>query len=63
MTFIEQHKIIARLSYYSGKMSRVDYDEYEMLRSRDKEDEDFEKPSRVRLQELYEKYVPERYRW
>ncbi|MBI4809978.1 MAG: hypothetical protein HY800_00730 [Ignavibacteriales bacterium] len=62
MTKIEQHKIIDMLRDYLHKMSSRDLDDFEMLRKRDRDDEDLDAISRRQLTELYVKYVPERFR-
>jgi hypothetical protein len=62
MTIVEQHNIIKLLSEYSHKMRGKDLDEFEMMRKRDKDDEELDALRRKRLLELFERYVPERYR-
>ncbi len=62
MTKIEQHKIIETLGDYLHKMSGRDLDDFEMLRKRDRDDEDLDELARRRLSELNVKYVPERFR-
>jgi hypothetical protein len=62
MTKIEQHKIIDLLRDYLHKMSGSDMDDFEMLRKRDRDDEDLDTLGRRRLSELYVKYVPDRFR-
>ena len=62
MTRVEQHKIIETLQDYLHKMRPRDLDEFEMMRKRDRDDEDLDEFSRHRLTELYRKYVPERLR-
>lgn len=47
---------------YAHKMKGKDADEFDVLRKREKDDEDFDSKARTKLTELYEKYVPERYR-
>jgi len=39
-----------------------DLDEFEMMRKRDRDDEDLDEMTRRRLTELFVKYVPERLR-
>ena len=60
MTRVEQHKIIESLMDYVHKMRGTDMDDFEMLRKRDRDDEDLDFLSRTRLTELFAKYVPER---
>jgi hypothetical protein len=43
-------------------MKGKDYDEFEVLRKRDRDDEDFDSISRNKLTELFVKYVPDRFR-
>lgn len=62
MTKTEQHKIIDTLRDYVHKMSGRDLDDFEMLRKRDRDDEDLDAISLRQLTELYIKYVPERLR-
>ena len=62
MTRVEQHKIIEMLRDYTHKMRGRDLDDFEMFRKRDRDDEDFDEPSRNRLTALYVQYVPERFR-
>ena len=62
MTRVEQRKMIESLMDYMHKMRGTDLDDYEMLRKRDRDDEDLDILSRRRLMELYTKYIPERLR-
>lgn len=62
MTRVEQHKIIEMLNEYSHKMRGKDLDEFEMMRKRDRDDEELDDMRRKRLMELFERYVPERFR-
>jgi hypothetical protein len=62
MTKVEQHKIVEMLVDYLHKMSGIDLDDFEMLRKRDRDDEDLDELARRRLSELNVKYVPERFR-
>ena len=54
--------MIEMLNDYVHKMSGFDLDEFEMLRKRDRDDEDLDGLTRHRLTELYSLYVPERLR-
>ncbi len=54
--------MIQLLMDYSHKMKGKDADDLDMFRKRDKDDEDLDTLSRKRLTELFEKYVPERFR-
>ena len=62
MTRIEQHKIVEALQDYVHRMRGRDLDEFEMMRKRDRDDEDLDELTRYRLTEIYVKYVPERLR-
>ena len=62
MTRVEQHKMIGVLEDYEHTMRGVDLYEFEMMRKRDRDDEDLDILSRRRLTEIYMKYVPERLR-
>jgi hypothetical protein len=62
MTKVEQHNIIENLNDYMHKMSGRDLDEFEMMRKRDRDDEDLDELTRRRLSEIYVKYIPERLR-
>ena len=61
MTRIEQHKMIETLREYENKMKGRDLDDFEMLRKRDRDDEDLDEVARRRLIEIFRKYVPERF--
>jgi len=62
MTRVEQHKIIELLRDYANIMRGRDLDEFEMMRKRDRDDEELDEITRRRLTELYVRYVPERFR-
>ena len=62
MTKIEQHKVVETLRDYIHKMNGRELDDFEMMRKRDRDDEDLDEITRHRLTELYVKYVPERFR-
>jgi len=62
MTRIEQHKIIEALRDYEHRMRGRELEDFEMMRKRDRDDEELEEITRRRLSELYVKYVPERFR-
>ena len=62
MTKIEQRKMIELLREYSHKMRGRETDDFEMMRKRDRDDEDLDEITRRKLSELYIKYVPERFR-
>ena len=62
MTSTEQHTIIELLAEYSHKMRGREQDEFDMMRKRDRDDEELDEVTRRRLLELYVKYVPERFR-
>ena len=54
--------MVELLKDYMHKMRGRDLDEYEMMRKRDRDDEDLDELARHRLTELFVKYVPERFR-
>ena len=62
MTRVEQHKIIETLKDYMHKMRGRDLDEFEMIRKRDRDDEELDTLTMHRLSELYNQYVPARLR-
>jgi hypothetical protein len=62
MTKIEQHKIIEALRDYEHRMRGRELDDFDMMRKRDRDDEELDTITRRRLTELYVKYVPERFR-
>jgi len=62
MTRAEQHSIVETLRDCVHKMGGRDLEEFEMMRKRDRDDEDLDVITRRRLSELYVKYVPERLR-
>ena len=62
MTRIEQHKIIETLRDYTHKMRGRDLDDFEMMRKRDRDDEDLDEITRKKLSEMVVKYIPERFR-
>lgn len=62
MTRVEQHRIVETLKDYIHKMKGRDLDEFEMMRKRDRDDEELDAMTLHALSELYIKYVPERLR-
>ena len=62
MTKIEQHKMVEFLKDYVHKMRGRDLDDFEMMRKRDRDDEDLDEISRRHLNDLFIRYVPERLR-
>ena len=62
MTRVEQHKMVETLKDYMHKMKGRDLDEFEMMRKRDRDDEELDILSVHKLSELYVTYVPERLR-
>jgi hypothetical protein len=57
MTSVEQHKLVAALRDYEGRMTRDEQETFAMLRKRDKDDEDLDEASKRTLLALHEKYV------
>lgn len=62
MTKVEQRKMIETLREYSHKLRGREADDFEMMRKRDRDDEELDRMSVQRLREMFEKYVPERFR-
>lgn len=62
MTRTEQHAMIETLREYAHKLRGREADEFEMMRKRDRDDEELDELTRRRLVELYERCVPERFR-
>ena len=62
MTRIEQHEMVEMLRDYVYKMRGRDLDDFELLRKRDRDDEDLDLFGRQRLTELYVQYIPGRLR-
>jgi len=62
MTKTEQHNIIESVREYSHKLRGREADDFEMMRKRDKDDEELDKLSIGKLLEIYERVVPDRYR-
>jgi hypothetical protein len=62
MTRVEQHKMVETLKDYMHKMKGRDLDEFEMMRKRDRDDEELDILSVHKLSELYVTYVPARLR-
>ncbi len=54
--------MVETLKDYMHKMRGRDLDEFEMMRKRDRDDEDLDALTRHRLTELYNLYIPERLR-
>jgi hypothetical protein len=55
--FQEQKEMISELSYRESKMNRTDYDTFQILVRRQKDDEDFDKESFFKLKEIFDKYA------
>jgi hypothetical protein len=54
--------MIETLNEYAHKMRGKDLDDFEMMRKRDRDDEELDLIRRKLLVELFEHYVPERFR-
>ena len=57
MRIIEQHKIIQELRDYLPKMSRTDQYDFEMFAKRDKDDEELDALSSMKLEAMQRKYI------
>ncbi len=58
MTSSEQHKMVQRLRQVLMKMSPDERSSFEMMAKRDRDDEDLDRPTMTRLEQLYTKYYP-----
>jgi hypothetical protein len=54
--------MVESLRDYFPRMRGRELDDFEMMRKRDRDDEDLDEMTRRRLTDLYVKYVPERFR-
>jgi hypothetical protein len=54
--------MIETLKDYMHKMRGLDLDEFDVIRKRDRDDEDLDALALHRLSQLYKQYVPERLR-
>jgi len=57
MRIIEQHKLIQELRDYLPKMSPADRYDFEMFAKRDKDDEELDALSSMKLESMQRKYV------
>lgn len=57
MRIIEQHKIIQELRYHLGTMSAAERYDFEMFAKRDKDDEELDALSTMKLEAMQRKYV------
>lgn len=57
MRIIEQHKIIQELRYHLAKMSPSDRYDLEMFSKRDKDDEELDAISTMKLEAMQRKYI------
>jgi hypothetical protein len=57
MTISEQHRIIRDLRDHESKMTRGERELFDMLRKRDKDDEDLDLLSKKKLLDMHERYV------
>ena len=57
MQIIEQHKLIQELRDYLPKMSRTDQYDFEMFAKRDKDDEELDALSSMKLEAMQRKYI------
>ncbi|HWP81089.1 MAG TPA: hypothetical protein VNN76_00360 [Bacteroidota bacterium] len=56
----EQRELIKALESVTGKMSREDFSAFEMLRKRDRDDEELDVFSQRRLRQLADTYLPKK---
>jgi hypothetical protein len=57
MRIIEQHKIIQELRYHLAKMTPSERYDFEMFAKRDKDDEELDALSTIKLEALQRKYI------
>lgn len=57
MRIIEQHKLIQELRDYLPKMSPADRYDFEMFAKRDKDDEELDALSTMKLEAMQRKYI------
>lgn len=57
MTSIEQHKLIAALREYEGRMTRAELEAFTMYKKRDTDDEDLDELSKKALLAMHERLV------
>ena len=62
MTSAEQHQMVQRLKSVTMKMTAEQRQVFEMMAKRDRDDEDFDSQTMVRLKQLYATYFPKRSR-
>jgi 16S rRNA G966 N2-methylase RsmD len=58
MTSVEQHKMVQRLKHKTSKMDQGEKRFFEMIVKRDRDDEDLDSASMVKLKALYTKFFP-----
>ena len=59
-SYVEQRKLVLELQDYHHKMKGKDYDEFEMMVKRIRDDEELDKMTLARLEALREQYLPKR---
>lgn len=57
-SFVEQRRLVFELRDYHFKMKGKDYDEFEMMVKRIRDDEELDQLTLRRLMELREQYLP-----
>ncbi len=60
MTFVEQTRMVEDLRLFHSKMDRREQEDFAMMLKRQKDDEQFDNLTQMRLQVLHKKYVPAR---
>ena len=58
MTSVEQRKMVQRLKLVTAKMSSEERRSFEMMTKRDRDDEDLDSMTMIKLKQLYVKYFP-----
>jgi hypothetical protein len=62
-SFVEQKKMVEQLADYHMKMKGKDYDEFEMMYKRIRDDEELDQLTLKRLEGMRENYIPANLRW
>jgi hypothetical protein len=60
MTKAEQHRMIKDLQGHAARMNRTELESFEMLRKRDKDDEDLDALAIRTLEQLHARFLPTR---
>jgi hypothetical protein len=58
MTSVEQHKMVHRLKQVIAKMNPSERQSFEMMVKRDRDDEELDSLTMIKLKQLHEKFYP-----